>query len=558
MMVAPTILESIDLNSIQDLEQARQAIVMLFNLIEDLQTTIRQLQEENQRLRDENNRLTGEQGQPKVKPNTHRHKPVQANHSSEAERRKPQEWHKRTKRDQVRVDREQVLTVAPEQLPADAAFKGYEDVVVQDIEIRTDNVLYHKEKYYSPSARQTYLAALPAGYEGQFGPGIKALTLVQYFACNMSEPKILEFLHHVGIVISAGAVSNLLVKNQTAFHTEQDAIFAAGLQSSPWQHYDHTATRVNGDNHHCHVVCNPLYTAFFTTARKDRLSVLDILRNRQARTFRLNEEAAALLRTFGLSQRVKRGLQALPHEQDLTEATLHGLLDEQLPRLGSQQRQRILEATAIAAYHAQLEFPVVQLLVCDDAPQFNWLTTELALCWVHEGRHYKKLAPYVPQHRVVLENFIQQFWDFYDQLLAYREQPSAAEQTGLAAAFDTLFSTITGYQALDERIEKTRHKKPSLLMVLAHPEIPLHNNPAELGARLRVRKRDVSFGPRTPDGAKAWDTFMTLTATAKKLGVSIYDYLHDRVSGAYQMPPLADLITARARQRPLDLSWNRP
>ena len=73
-------------------------------------------------------------------------------------------------------------------------------------------------------------------------------------------------------------------------------------------------------------------------------------------------------------------------------------------------------------------------------------------------------------------------------------------------------------------------------MVLAHPEIPLHNNPAELGARARVRKRDVSFGPRTREGAKAWDTFMTLAATATKLGVSFYHYIHDRVSGASQMP----------------------
>ena len=45
----------------------------------------------------------------------------------------------------------------------------------------------------------------------------------------------------------------------------------------------------------------------------------------------------------------------------------------------------------------------------------------------------------------------------------------------------------------------------------------------------------MSFGPRTPDGAKAWDTFMTLTATAKKLGVSIYHYIHDRVSADYDI-----------------------
>jgi len=40
----------------------------------------------------------------------------------------------------------------------------------------------------------------------------------------------------------------------------------------------------------------------------------------------------------------------------------------------------------------------------------------------------------------------------------------------------------------------TRAHKDSLLLVLKFPELPLHNNPAELGARGRVRKRDVSFG----------------------------------------------------------------
>ena len=71
-----------------------------------------------------------------------------------------------------------------------------------------------------------------------------------------------------------------------------------------------------------------------------------------------------------------------------------------------------------------------------------------------------------------------------------------------------------------------------------------------------MRKRDVSFGPRTRDGAKAWDTFMTLTETATKLGVSFYHYIHDRVSGAYHMPSLADLITERAKVLNLGASWD--
>jgi len=36
-------------------------------------------------------------------------------------------------------------------LPVDAEFKGYEEVVVQDIKLTTDNVLFRKQKYYSPS-----------------------------------------------------------------------------------------------------------------------------------------------------------------------------------------------------------------------------------------------------------------------------------------------------------------------------------------------------------------------------------------------------------------------
>src|SRR5256712_5556072 len=131
---------------------------------------------------------------------------------------------------------------------------------------------------------------------------------------------------------------------------------------------------------------------------------------------------------------------------------------------------------------------------------------------------------------------------YYDQLLAYREQPTPEGATRLAGEFETLFATVTGYQALDERITKTRAKKSCLLMVLVHPEIPLHNNPAELGARARVRKRDVSFGPRTCEGAKAWDTFMTLAETATKLGVHFYHSIHDAVSGAYRMSSVAALV----------------
>jgi len=546
-------LNPVDLSNIQD-ENARELIVRLLNLIEAVSADLRDAQAEIQRLRDENNRLKGEQGKPNIKAN--KPKPPRSNYSSEQERRKPKPRQKRSKKATIKIHREQTLEVDKASLPADAEFKGYEDVVVQDVIFRADNVRFHKEKYWASSTRKTYLAKLPLGYEGQFGPGLKALILTLYFGGGMSEPKIRDLYENVGVQISAGQLSNLLIKGQEEFHREKEEVFEAGLRSTPWQHTDQTSTRVNGQNQHCNIVCNPLYTIYTTTPKKDRLSVLDVLRNGRARRFRLNEEALGYLKPTPLSKATRNWLLAECSDQDWDEKTFVERLDTTWPKLNVQQRQVILSAAAVAAHHAEEDTPQVRLLVCDDAPQFNWLAEETALCWVHEGRHYKKLMPVFVYHFELLNDFRKQFWEFYHQLLAYQQQPTPEESARLEAEFDRLFSTCTGFDALDARIAKTRKKKESLLMVLQHPEIPLHNNPAELEARQRVRKRDVSFGPRTQDGVKAWDTFMSLAATSKKQSVSFYQYIHDRISKANQIPSLASLIETRASELELGASWS--
>ena len=547
--------DDIDLTGIQD-ENARQLIHRLLNLIEQLSADMRNYQAENQRLRDENNRLKGEQGKPKIKANLPKAPAVGSAHSSEKERHKPRRRSKGSKKAVIHIDREEVVEVDRASMPADAEYKGYADVVVQDIVLATDDICFHQEKYYAASTRSTYQGALPRGYDGQFGPGIKSLAPTLYFGMNTSEPKILEFFEYVGIHISEGELSNLLIKDQEDFHAEKDEVYEAGLRSSPWQHTDDTQTRVDGQNQHCHVLCNPVYTAYQTLPKKDRLSVLDVLRHGRERVFRLNREALGYLENVQLSKASRQTLLDWCSEQDLDEPTFLARLDVLLPDLGPQQRKPILDAAAVAAYHVEKDVPVIQTLICDDAPQFNWLTWEMMLCWVHEGRPYKKLMPVIPLHQQLLDSFLNCFWEYYDQLLAYRQKPTPDERERLAAEFDRLFATRTGYEALDKRIAKTQAKKNSLLLVLKHPELPLHNNPAELGARQRVRKRDVSFGPRTPDGTRAWDTFMTLAATTRKLGVSFYQYIHDRISGANQIPRLADMVEKKAKELNLGQSWS--
>jgi FtsZ-binding cell division protein ZapB len=532
-------LSGFDPQEIQDLEGARHAITALLNLVEELKQENQALRAEVQGLRDEVNRLKGEQGKPDIKPN----KPKDSDHSSEKERHKPKQWRKGSKVNRIRIDRDERLEVDKSVLPPDAEFKGFEEVVVQDIRLTTDNVCFAKEKYYSPSQGRTYLAALPAGYVGEFGPGVRSLVLTLYYASGMTEPKIEEFLGHIGIFISAGQVSNLLIKGQEQWHEEKAAVWQAGLASTTWQHIDDTSTRVNGENQHCHIVCNPYYSAYFTRPGKDRLTVIQLLQGGDSLDFLLNQQTASWLDLFNTPMWVQQQMANWPQGQLLTRAQMDALLMPDIAaRLNEQQQARILEAAALTAYHEQDNTPIISILLSDDASQFQHIAQQQALCWIHEGRHYKKLTPFVEHHQQLLDGFQTQFWDFYHELQHYREAPSSTQADRLRVDFEKLFSTTTGYEALDCRIAKTLAKQDRLLVVLDHPEVPLHNNPAELAVRQRVRKRDISFGPRTSDGVAAWDTFMTLNETAKKLGVSFYAYLHDRVSNAREMPRLASLI----------------
>jgi hypothetical protein len=453
-------------------------------------------------------------------------------------------------------------------------FKGYEDVVVQDLVFRTDNVKFRKEKYYSPSTGKTYLAPLPEGYGGEFGPNLKSLCMLFSYLCNMTEPKIADLLDNMGILISDGQISNLLRSGHEKLQAEKEAIVDAGLRSSPWHHLDDTGTPMNGSHWHCHVLCNPLYAAYTTTPRKDRQTIIDVLRNQRERIYVFNEEAFRLMGQFKVSQWVMEKLRQITSGQALSSLAPNGLstpappvwseaeinqhLAEQFPHLNATALGHIREAAALAAYHAETGYPVVRLLLCDDAKQFKLVTDELALCWIHDGRHYQSMEPCVPQHRLLLEVFREKYWNYYRQLRAYQQAPTPEQVAPLRDQFDSIFSTVTGYDVLDQRIGKTKANKENLLMVLKHPEIPLHNNPAELDGRRRVRKRVVSYGPRSEHGIKGWDTMQTVLGTAKKLGVNCFQYIRDRIGGAGKMPALADLIHEKAKTLNLRASWAAP
>ena len=86
---------------------------------------------------------------------------------------------------------------------------------------------------------------------------------------------------------------------------------------------------------------------------------------------------------------------------------------------------RVCESLAIGHYHEQCEYPAVKYLLTDDAPEYQKIAVLLqALCWVHDARAYKKLTPFIEIHRQILDDFMQEYWVLYKNLLDYKNSPS--------------------------------------------------------------------------------------------------------------------------------------
>jgi hypothetical protein len=520
----------------------------LFGLVEAL-VEINAMQAKTiQQLKDEINRLKGEQGKPDIRKQTTGTDAVDPNHSSEADRKKRGDQKPRAKKTKkkstVKIDRRVDCDVDKDSLPPDAKFKGYETRVVQDLKIITDNVEFRVAVYYSKSLKKTFLGKLPDGYKGEFGPGIRSLVITLYRDSGMTEPAIARFLKTFGIKIAKSTISRMITEEHDVFHQEKEDIIDAGLKANTYQHMDDTGCRVNGKNNYTHILCNPYFTGFFTRPKKDRLTLLAILCRSELK-FKFNESAYALMSEFGLSALRLAELKKTVRSEILTNEQLDSLLNQLFPnpKKHSTNRRVIRESSAIVYYQSS-EYAIKHLL-CDDAPQFNKIAKYKSLCWVHEGRHYKKLTPFVRHHQVILDGFIEKFWDYYGALLKYKLSPSNAIAKKLSREFDALFSTKTGYPALDERIARTLSKKKSLLLALIFPFLPLHNNPAELGARAQARMRDINLQTVSENGTKTKDTFATIVQTARKHSVNIYNYVYDRVTKKFEMTSLANLIAEK-------------
>jgi BMFP domain-containing protein YqiC len=505
------------------------------------------LQARVQELEDEVRRLKNLPRKPKDKRGRGR------NVSSEKERKEPKARVTRSK--DVPVDRTQRCRVPRHERPTGAVRDGFEETIIQEIEVRRDNVRFRRERWYDKATGNVVIAPLPKGWEDfGFGPTLRATVLTMHWKQNVSQPAIHAFLKDLGIDISEGELSRLLVQTLSCFERERDEVRNAGLETTECVQMDVTSTRVNGKDRSCFVWGDARFTVFDTRPSHDRLQTLASLCGWTSLQFRIDDEVVARAEAAGVGAQHLVMLQRMPQETVLEETTFEAAWkvafeEEHTSWVGDKTRRTLRELCALSAAWTQRP-PLRQLkLHADDARHFDGLAPWRGLCWVHEGRHYAKLQP--GQDEAAAEEvaaFRAYFWGLYREIECYRKAPNAQRAKELEGLFDQLFAAQPQWRPLALRIAASRAKKAELLqVVLEHPAMPLHNNAMEQGARVRVRKRAVSGGPRSETGRQAQDTMQSVLETARKLGLSAWAYVRDRVFGLKQIPPLAELVRAHGQ-----------
>lgn len=516
--------------------QQQQQIQSQQEMIERLENQVTQQGERIKQLEEELRAQKKLKGKPKLKASQLNDTPA----ASGEEMDKPGRTGKRSKKGGFAIDRVEIIQ--PPVIPAGAKFNGYRTYDVQELVLRRQNIRFQLAEYVTVSG-ETVVGALPEAYQGgHYGPVLVSHILYQHYQCRVPQPLIYEQLRDLEIEISVGQINRILTERKAAFHQEQQSVLRVGLETAIYIQTDDTGARHQGKNGYCTVIGNNWFTYFSSGASKSRRNFLEVLQGRSPR-YILNEDAQQYLATQGLAAkhwaRLTFSDQVLATEATAWQAYLSGL-----GMVSANAVRVITEAALLGGVLAQGIRDNLRIL-SDGAGQFNLL--HHGLCWVHAERALRRLAGSTAQHRQNIAEMQDVLWTYYRQLQAYRQAPTAEAKQTLEEGFDQLFGRCYRHHAsLNIVLRQFRNRKAELLRVLDCPELPLHNNASETDIREYVTRRKISGTTRSEAGRQARDTLVGLKKTCRKLGISFWQYLLSRVHGDHRIPPLPDVIRAKA------------
>ena len=445
---------------------------------------------------------------------------------------------KRKQKKNIPVHDEKIIQ--PDTIPEGARFKGYKDIIVQDIIIKPHNIRYRLAQYEMEEGH--YITGqLPSSIRAQWGSTLHSFILYQYHHQHVTQPLLLEQLHDLGIDISSGQLSNMITEGLDDFHDEKEALLQAGIKHADYLHTDDTGARHAGNTGYCTHIGNELFAWFKSTESKSRINFLELLHQGEKKQYVFNAGAFEYMAQHKLPKYVLNKLEAYDFESADKETLSNWLLEKGIT--GPKHQKIIIEGAMIGSL-LRHGIPADIAIISDDAGQFN--VFDHALCWIHTERLVHRLIPLNDAHKEAVDLVRSGIWTIYKDLKDYKESPNEEQKKQIKKDFIDLVQTKTSYETLNQLLKRIGKNQHELLRVLDRPELPLHNNLSEGDIRDYVKKRKISGSTRSENGRKCRDTFASLKKTCRKQGISFWEYLTDRTSKKNRIPSMAELIQKAA------------
>lgn len=331
----------------------KEKIYKLLNLFEDLTQKYANLQKENQCLKTELAKLKQQPSPPQLSNKRY------ALISNLKNKPRQTVWKKTIKKagleiDQIiRIPQAAICTCGNNQFTTIRTDKR----IVQGIIFKRNNICYIRKEKKCSDCGKMYKGEMPKNIERlSFDPELRTFISYMKFKCRVTQPLIHAMLSDIGIHISTGQISNILLANSKKLVPAYTQLRVWGIKRSSYLQTDATGHKFKLPSsgkvvdHHIHFLGNSSLSLFKITPRYNT-HVID-----------------QLLTTRGRSK---------------------------------------------------------PLVSDDGGPNGARLfLSQKQVCWVHEIRHYLKLAPTLDMNKVKLQEAIAKLYNFYHAALSYRDSPN--------------------------------------------------------------------------------------------------------------------------------------